>query len=250
MHCELLEQLGLSKNEARIYQTLLKEGESAVGKIAIKSKVHRRNVYDSLNRLVEKGLVFEILQRKENHYQAVDPHKLMELVEEKQNMLARVMPQLDALYKESPHTESISIYRGPEGWKNYMRDILRIEKPAYFIGAKGGWLDTRVKHFFPQFIKEARKKKLLFYHLFDYEVQKECPEILTYVGTQYRFLPKGFSTRVAIDIFGDNVNIISPIHIGGLDEEFSVTVIVNKYIADAFRIWFWFMWNASTKKAK
>lgn len=244
MYAELFEQLGLSKNEARIYETLLAEGESGIGHLATKSKVHRRNVYDSMNRLIEKGLVFEILEKKENHYQAVDPRKLLELVEEKQNMLSKVMPQLDALYKGTPRNEQVYIYRGAEGWKNYMRDMLRIGEPAYFIGAKGGWLDARVKHFFPQFIKEAQKKKLQFYHLFDHEVKKDCNEILQYVGKQYKFLPKGFSTQAAIDIFGDHVNVISPIHIGGLAEEFSVTVIVNKHIADAFRVWFWFMWNA------
>lgn len=58
MFTETLQQLGLAKNEARIYQTLLQRGEMAVGEIANKSGVHRRNVYDSLNRLVEKGLVF------------------------------------------------------------------------------------------------------------------------------------------------------------------------------------------------
>ena len=60
MITEVLENLGLSKNEARIYETLLKEGESPVGFLAVKSGVHRRNVYDTLNRLIEKGLAFEI----------------------------------------------------------------------------------------------------------------------------------------------------------------------------------------------
>lgn len=243
MYTELLEQLGLAKNEARIYETLLTEGEAAVGRIAAKSKVHRRNVYDSLRRLIEKGLVFEILQRNENHYQAVEPGKLMELVQEKQLMLAKVMPAMEALYKRTPHKEEVYIYRGPEGWKNYMRDILRIGQDAYFIAAKGAWLDQRVKSFFPQFVKEADRKKLKFYHLFDHEVKTAFPEIFKNIGKDYKFLPKGYSTNAAVDIFGDHVNIISNIKIGGLEEEFSLTVIVNPLIANAFRTWFRFMWD-------
>lgn len=243
MYQEVFEQLGLSKNESRIYETLLIEGESSVGYVATKSKVHRRNVYDSVNRLIEKGLVFEILQRKENVYKAVDPKKLGELIQEKQQMLEKVMPGLEKLYKSTPRKDEVYIYRGPEGWKNYMRDMLRVGEPAYFIGAKGGWLDTRVKDFFPQFIKEAQKKKLKFYHLFDAEVKEQCPHILRYVGKQYKFLPKGYSAPAAVDIFGDHVNIISNIHVGGLGEEISFTVIVNKQIADAFRIWFKMMWD-------
>ena len=53
---ELFQSLGLAKNEAKIYEVLIREGNSPVGKISEKSGIHRRNVYDSLNRLIEKGL--------------------------------------------------------------------------------------------------------------------------------------------------------------------------------------------------
>ncbi len=97
MYEKIFEQFGFSKNEAIIYEVLLKEGELSVGDIAKKSEVHRRNVYDSLDRLIEKGVVFEIYSQKENHYQAVNPHKFSEFVQEKEDMLARVMPSLQKL---------------------------------------------------------------------------------------------------------------------------------------------------------
>src|SRR6266498_3351563 len=121
MYIDVFQQLGLAKNEARIYETLLTEGESGVGQIALKSKVHRRNVYDSLNRLIEKGLVFEILQKHENYYQAVDPNKLAEILQEKEQTLAKIMPNLEELYTSTPHINEAYIYKGVEGWKNYIR---------------------------------------------------------------------------------------------------------------------------------
>jgi len=243
MYSEIFQQLGLAKNEARIYETLLREGESSVGRISTKSKVHRRNVYDSLNRLMEKGLVFEILQRRENVYKPVDPKKLGELIQEKKQQLDAVMPDLQKLYTGTPQDNEVYIYRGPEGWKNYMRDMLRIGEPAYFIGAKGGWLDERVKNFFPTFVKEAKKQKLKYYHLFDHEVKTGVPEILPYVGKDYKFLPPKYSAPTGIDIFGDHVNITTEINMGQLGEEISFTVIVNKKVADSFRTWFQFMWD-------
>ncbi len=247
MYLDVFQQLGLVKNEARIYETLLVEGKSPVGHISTKSKVHRRNVYDTLNRLIEKGLVFEIVQAKENHYQAVDPKKLLELIQEKKQVLENVMPNLQTLYKGTPHAEEVYVYRGPEGWKNYMRDMIRTGETAYFIAAKGGWLDPRVQHFFPAFTKEAKAKGIEFFHLFDHEVKRQCPEIIPHIGENYKFLPQGYSTPAAIDIFGDHVNIISGMHLGGLAEEFSLTVIVNRQIADAFRVWFKFMWDFCPK---
>jgi predicted transcriptional regulator len=243
MYTEVFQYLGLALNEAKIYETLLIEGESSVGDIAKKSKVHRRNVYDSLHRLIEKGLVFEIIQHRENRYQAVNPDKLMEIVQEKENMLSRVMPHLQKLYKGTPHKDEVYIYRGQEGWKNYMSDMIRLADEAYFIGAKGGWLDHRVRHFFPQFEKEMKIKKTKFSHLFDYEVKDQLPAILPKIGKSYKFLPQGYSSPAAIDIFADRIYIISEMHIGGLGDEFSMTVIVNRHVADAFRTWFRFMWD-------
>lgn len=243
MYSEIFEQIGLAKNEARIYETLLREGECSVAKIATKSKVHRRNVYDSLKRLLEKGLAFEILQKNENHYQAVDPDKLMEFVHEKERALENVLPELRSLFRSTPHAQEVFIYRGIEGWKNYMRDILRIGEDFYCIGAKGAWMDTRLKNFFPQFIQEAKRKKINYYHLFDHEVKESDHPILKHVGKNYKILPPGYSAPAAIDFFGNYVNIISNIKVGTMDEDFSFTVIINSHIADAFRTWFRFMWD-------
>ena len=248
MYTHIFQQLGLPKNEAKIYEALLKEGELSVGEIALKSKVHRRNVYDSMGRLIEKGLVFEIIQSKENRYQAVEPNKLMELVQEKQVLLESIMPGLESLYQSKSAEQGVFIYRGIEGWKNYMRDILRVKEDFYCIGAKGAWMDRRLMHFFPKFIKEANKAKIKYFHLFDYEVKTSAHEITKFVGNDFKFLPPGYSTPNAIDIFGPQVNILSNMHVGGVHEtDFSMTVIVNRQIADAFRTWFRFMYDFCPK---
>lgn len=244
MYLELLQNLGLSKNEAEIYETLLGAGEAAVSDIARATNINRRNIYDVLNRMMEKGLVFPVLQNGESRYKPVDPGKLMELLKEKETQLEKSLPNLQQLYRTQPKDNEVYVYKGPEGWKNYMRDMLRIAQPAYFIAAKGGWLDERVKHFYPQFLKEAQRKKIEFHHLFDWEVRTELPELFKDVQKKYKFLPPGYSAPGSIDIFGDHVNIISDLRVGGFaDDDFSFTVIVNQHIADSFRIWFKYMWD-------
>lgn len=245
MYTEVFQELGLSKNEAKIYEALIREGESSVSRISVRAEIHRRNVYDSLNRLIAKGLVFEKLQKDENLYKPVDPAKLMELIQEKRDQLKKIMPQLQADYQKLPLENEVYIYKGPAGWENYLRDMLRIGEDAYFIGAKGGCLDERVKDFFPRFIQEAEKKKIKFHHLFDYEVKEQVPEILEYAGKDYKFLPKGYSAPGAIDIFGDHVNILSKLEYGSQPEEIVFTVIVNQQVADSFRTWFKFMWDSA-----
>ena len=82
-----------------------------------------------------------------------------------------------------------------------------------------------------------------YFHLFDHEVRESGHEIIKHVGKNYRFLPKGYSAPAALDFFGDRVNVISNIHVGGVEDDMWFAVIVNRRIADAFRIWFQFMWD-------
>ena len=243
MYADVFQQVGLSKNEARIYEALLRAGELSIGEIAVKSQVNRRNVYDSMHRLLEKGLVFEILESRESRYQAVDPEKLRELIQEKEQMLLDVLPELNRLHGSNPQKEAVYVYRGVEGWRNYMRDIIRLGEDFYCIGAKGAWWEPRLQHFMPQFQREAKRKGIGYYHLFDHEVKEAGHEVLQNVGGNYKFLPKGYSTPAAIDFFGDRVNICSTLHVGGVAEDVTIAVIVNPVVAEAFRTWFRFMWD-------
>ncbi len=244
-YSEIFEKFGLSKNESKIYETLLLEGESPVGTIAIKSKINRRNVYDSLNRLIEKGLVFEILQKNENLYKPVDPKKFMEILKEKENDLANVMPDLVELYNSKPHEEDVYIYRGVEGWKNFMRDILRIREDVYVIGGKGGWSDPRLEGFFKQFSADLTAHHINVHVLYDAEIKQSQHKILSLLPGERRFLPQEFSTSSAITIFGNQIVIQSNIKLGEIDDNAACTVIINKSIADSFRTWFKLLWSQS-----
>lgn len=242
---EVLKNLGLARNEARVYETLLIEGESRVSLIAQKSKVHRRNVYDTIQRLIEKGLVFEILDSRENLYQAVDPKKLSEILEEKQDALGKVLVDMGELYRAKPSDESVYIYRGIEGWKNYMRDILRIGEDMYTIGAKGVWGDTKIKSFAEQFARDAKKKGIAFKWLFDADAEKRAESVEGFLDIEYRFLPPSSTAKSSIDIFGDHIVFVSDCSDGVLKDDLSLTVIVNQKVADSFRDWFQLLWGIS-----
>lgn len=248
MFTQLFQDLGLAKNEAKVYQTLLNEGQSPASFISTKSKVHRRNVYDTLQRLIEKGLVFEILQGKENHYQAVDPKKLAEVLQEKQNSLSNALPELTKIYQNNPAHEAVYIYRGVEGWKNYMRDILRKNQDDYVLSAKGVWTEPKLKNFTDQFAKQANKQGIKFKFLFLDEARERSRPIIDLLKPEHRYLPKGFEPKSDIEVFGDQTVIIADDSKGLLRDDLSLTVIVNQNIADSFRQWFNLLWSISKPK--
>src|SRR3989344_5781328 len=99
MYQEILQDLGLSPNEAKLYEALVESGESSVGKLTIAAKVHRRNAYDAMQRLIEKGLCFEIFSGSGNRYNAVDPNKLKELFAEREQRLEEILPILNKKFK-------------------------------------------------------------------------------------------------------------------------------------------------------
>ena len=138
MHRDILEQIGLNKNEAIIYESLLALGESSLGVVANTVNVHRRNTLDSLKSLARRGLVFEIHDTPRVLYQAVEPNKLLELTQEKTKALERILPSLRKTYQQKKSANKVFVYRGVEGFKNNLRDILRIGEPLYGLGAKGG----------------------------------------------------------------------------------------------------------------
>jgi sugar-specific transcriptional regulator TrmB len=57
MDQKFLEEAGLTPIEVRIYLVLLEKGSIRAGEITRHTGIHRRNVYDAIERLVQKGLV-------------------------------------------------------------------------------------------------------------------------------------------------------------------------------------------------
>lgn len=236
----------MSQNEAQIYEALVEVKEAGAGEIAVKAKVHRRNVYDALQRLIQKGLVFQVFGRGEITFRAVDPGKLLELVTEKEEKLKAILPELEKSYKATARKEEVYVYKGIEGFKNYLRDILlRQAEDVYFIGAKGGWFDPRLSTFIQGFLKEAKRLGIKYHHLFDHEVKESLPQVLNEIKQPYRFLSKEYSTGAAVDIFGDHVVTFSGLGLGKLDDDVTLFILVNKELADGYRTWFKFMWDHS-----
>lgn len=244
MYEELLKELGLSSNESKVYEALLKIGESSVQRISNSSGVHRRNVYDSISKLIGKGLASEIFIKGEKNFKPTDPRRLIELLKEKEEKLNKTLPELQKRFNKKEEKEEAYFYRGIQGFKNYLQDILETNETVYFIGAKAFWLDERLKYFLPQFELKRKKQGIKFMHIFDNEIKTEKPEIIKHVGKPYKFFPKDYSSPTSVDIFGDYVVTFVGVKPGELEEEPLMFVMKSRRLADGYRKFFQFMWNS------
>jgi sugar-specific transcriptional regulator TrmB len=243
MYQEILQELGLSPNEAKIYEGLLEIGRASVPQISLQIGVHKRNVYDIIPKLLKKGLIYQITDSKESRYAPIEPSKLADLIWEKESKLNSILPSLNKEFKKVTTNEAVYIYKGVEGFKNYLRDILKAREDVYFIGAKGGWFDPDLQTYIKKFLKQAKTQGIKYHHIFDHQVKVLAPELLPILGKPFRFMPPQYSTTGAIDIFGDHIVTFSGLTVKNITENVTLFVIVNKELAKCYRTWFKFMWD-------
>ena len=236
-------ELGLSLNEARIYEALIELGEASVNKISVKTRINRSNVYDAMERLCKKGLATEMFVKNQKFYKAIHPRRLVELLKEKEEEINTVLPQLAKKFESHKEEEEAYFYRGIEAYKNYMFDILKEKKNYYCIGGKGMWFDPRLKYFRLKFDRERNKSKIEYNHIFDEGMQKKIKDPLKFEDNKYKILPKKYCSKLTMEFFGDYVVIYSGEEFGKLKEEPNVFVIKSKDIADGFKNIYEFIWD-------
>ncbi len=124
MDLRILEDLGLSTAEVKIYLALLELGQTKTGRIIDITKLQSSTVYHILGSLVEKGLVSYILKGKVKHYQAENPDSLLDFLEDKKKNLKQILPQLKEKEKLSAHKQTAKVYEGIKGLQTAYGDIL------------------------------------------------------------------------------------------------------------------------------
>ena len=84
-----LTNLGLTQGEAKVYLAMIQIGPSRVGKIVEISGVSQSKVYNVLDRLILKGLASYNLQDNIKHFQSLEPSRLHEYIQRKEDEIRR-----------------------------------------------------------------------------------------------------------------------------------------------------------------
>jgi HTH-type transcriptional regulator, sugar sensing transcriptional regulator len=119
---QLLEEVGLSEKEAKVYLALLQVDKDAIQDIAKKTGINRTTVYPVLESLQKKGLVSEVSEGKKVFYMAEPPERLETYVErqrvlfeEKSKRLKDVIPQIKSIQRESGERPVVKYFEGRDG---------------------------------------------------------------------------------------------------------------------------------------
>jgi len=153
----VLGTLGLSKSEAIIYIDLVKSEPSSVIDISKRVGIHRPNVYDSLRRLKEMGIIIEILDGNTKKFKAIEPKKLKLYLKQKEGELDDLIEDLEKIPKKSSEEGVVSVFSGIAIESEFF-NILDLKKPL-FISAPGDFI-LMDKKFMDDFCKKRIQHKI------------------------------------------------------------------------------------------
>lgn len=248
MNTDILEKIGLTTGEAKVYLALLELGTTTTGPIVKKSGVSASKVYEILNKLTEKGLVSHIIQAKTKYFRPADPERIVDYLDEKEKEIVskkeemkKLIPQLKAGLAGKEKREA-EVIEGRKGIENIFWSIiseLKRGEEYYVMGASYGESQEYLREFFQEYHKERARRGIKVKLLFNYDVKDIIPAIRR-LGDA-RFMPQQIKSPMQIMIWNDKTTIIL------WQEKPIAFTIENKAVSDSFKVYFDSLWNQETK---
>jgi HTH-type transcriptional regulator, sugar sensing transcriptional regulator len=240
---EVLESLGLTKIEVKLYKKLLFDGPSTAGILSSKTGVHRRNTYDALERLISKGLVSYIVENNTKKYSPNDPEIVLNRIKNREKQWLDLIPELEKQMSLWEDRKETLFFRGIDGIKNIFLDQIKVGKEI-LVEATNIDVSETVKYFFPKYQLLRKENKIKTRMLFDTSFKnKKLTSILAGLPlSKVKFLKDFNNTKVSHYIYGDNLAIIT------WGEVPFAILVREKSVADVYRQKFELLWKLGVKK--
>ncbi len=120
----IIENIGLTQKEARIYLAALEIGSNPVSKIATKAKLNRVTTYDIIEKLAKRGLVSSFTRAKVKFYSARDPELVVNDFKKKVEEMETALPVLKQMNGEAANKPKVMSYESIEAIKTIFKDAL------------------------------------------------------------------------------------------------------------------------------
>ncbi len=247
MNEKLLEEIGLTKGEIKVYLTLLKLGETTTGKIIEQAGISSGKIYEILDKLIKKGLVSFIIKEKTKYFKSASPNRILDYMHEKEKDLQIKEKELE---KELPFLLNLedkkeghetTLFKGLKGIQTAIFEALENVEKGQEVLAMGvmSTKDEKYNILWEKWHSERLKKKI------------NCRILFSDKGSEYYKLFSKMSyidvrivsglTPSAIDVIGSRVLIFT------YGKEPSCLTIKDDEIAQSFRTLFESLWKFAKK---
>lgn len=211
----LLEGIGLTKGEIKVYFALLELGPSTTGEIIRRAKVSRSKVYEMLDRLTNRGLASFAIRENTKYFEAADPEQILHyirreksLLSEKEEVLKQLLPVLKQKQKFGKIPQTATVYEEIKGIKTIYSDILyslRKGEEYYAVAAEPEVVKSEdFMHFIQNFHRRREERGIKVKLIAHPEIKEIISKTIARTGLiQIRYSNQSIPT--ALLIYGDKV---------------------------------------------
>jgi len=237
-----LKNIGLTKNEAKIYLASLELGKASVLELSKLADIKRPTAYLTLYGLQEKGIVKEIKQNGKSKYIAENPKIVINRQKRKIKYLEEFLPQLMGIAAKGEEKPKIKFYEGKDGIVNIYEDNLLEPKESELLAFTSAQdLYNILGDYMHQHIKRRVKRKIHARTIVtNYE---NFPEHFYHAKTELRSMraieSRDFLFKGEINIYGNKVSIIS------LKKEIIGLIVESNQVANNMRAIFELAWRGA-----
>jgi len=249
---KILEDLGLSEKEAKVYLASLELGEAAPAEIAKHAGINRATTYVIAEKLVKDGLMSHLEKDKKTYFMAENPEQLLRLlrkqeqnIKNKEQEFQKYLPELKTIFDTAGERPKVRFFEGKEGLKAIQEDFLdskdrQIEEVYSHDDLQNVFSEEDL-----QKSRDLRQKRKI--HARAIYVRKEGKRNQVFLPdiTEIRIIPGDkFSIHSDILFYDNKVAMIS------LKGKFVGVIIENNTIVDTLRSIFNLAWEAAEKYDK
>ncbi len=238
MDIEILEDLGFTNAEIKVYIALLELGTATAGPIIEHSKLQNSVVHMTLKKLINKGFISFIKNGKRNIYQASNPRHMLDYIDQKKEQFETILPELLLKRETAKQQSEVITFRGIRGIRELLLELLDADGKEYHTFGSSIKSLMLGDAFWTSYHKKRAAKKIQAKLLFNESLREWC-DVNAYPKTTYKFTKSGFEPLTETIIRHDKVGIII-----WVDNPIGI-IIHNKIAAHSYDSFFKLLWNGS-----
>jgi len=218
MYETILQEIGLTKSEIKVYRALLEMGSSSKDPLVKKAKISSSKIYEVTDKLIEKGLVSYSLKNNVKYFSTASPNRIKDYLEEKKNKIIEqeksfdaVLPELNRIHSSLKQEQDAEVFKGWKGLETVYDDIINnLGKggTSYVIGASTGVDKEASRRFYKKIMRKTNQAGIKLKIIFNrdtYNNIKSSTSPKSHITSRYL----NQTTPTEINIYGNNVAIIS-----------------------------------------
>lgn len=239
---KVIEHLGYTPKEAKLYLAALALGEGHISDIAAKVRLPRSSAQVVVDKLHKDGLMNFYVQRRYKYWVAENPERLLARLREREDDIRAVLPALAGMRRTHDEKPSVRVFLGVDQIRLIYDDMLATKQQILGIVPWDDWVRLLGHGFMEDFI-ERRVRQFLHIRLI-------TPKVAVTAGLkardarelrETRYAPKDANIHTTTFIYGTKVAMVS------LNKKLPTAIVIDDAdIRATFAMFFEQLWELCT----